>query len=133
MAPGLESVDYSHIGLTMLMLGLAIFFLVLIWKQYFTPRGKVLHRLKTISRNLQQQKAESHHIAFSISAALCDGLHLGHIGETTVLPPSLLPYAAEWEDFVQRLSVARYAAAALNTAELSALAQDASLWLRRWP
>lgn len=105
----------------------------LLWRQYFSVKGKALRRLDLLQKNFKNQQLDSHHTAFQLSNILRDGLNLKQISNHTPFPEKLSSHKKHWTIFIGHLSTARYSPSGYTPEPMTKLFEDAGFWLKYWP
>jgi hypothetical protein len=128
-----ENHALSIIFASLLAITLLAVILHLIWRRYFSPRGKAQHQLRILSKQYCTHSISNKHAAFRLSQILRDTFNLTQLSTRTPLPNALETYQAQWQAFVDALSITRYSAKDDSQNQVGQLLTDAHFWLRHWP
>ena len=119
--------------LSLVFIGFLALCLLLLWRQYFSRKGKARQQISSLRKQLRTQHINDKHAAFQLARILQESLNLTQLSPRTTLPESLQDHHQHWQQFTESLSVLRYADRAAAEQEVSRLIHDAYFWLRHWP
>jgi len=116
-----------------LILGALLGTSYLMWRHYFSIRGKAKRRLARLKKNVTLRQINNHEAVFQLSSILRSGLCLQQISKNSPLPNKVLPQHIRWARFLDELSIARYSVSQNKTSQVQLLLGEANYWLRLWP
>ena len=134
--PILYALKYNSLSIVfpgIIVITLLLVISCLLWRRYFSVRGKARRRLTALQSQVNEQQLDSHHAAFQLTSILREGLSLKQLSNRTALPEKLHLHKDRWGTFIDQLSVARYSPAGNKPEQVSLLFEDAMFWLRCWP
>lgn len=118
---------------SLLVITLLSIILHIIWRRYFSPRGKAQHKIKLLKKQHRTQNINNRHAAFQLSRILRDALNVTQLSSRTALPEKLQQHKNRWQAFIESLSVVRYSDTDNSQQEIIKLIDDANFWLNSWP
>lgn len=130
--------DLETIALNIALSGLIIIGLLLIisavvWRQYFSTKGKSRYQLRKLQKQLSGEKINDHTAACEISRIIRNNLSLNHILKRTHLPGEIVKHKDRWDVFSERLSIACYSSSDNEKEVTGLLFDDAYFWVNTWP
>jgi len=105
---------------------------LLIWR-YTSCRGKASRELRSLARQLQLHEPNQRQAAYALASILRAGLNLNRISLDTCLPPAISSDHSRWQQYIERLTSARYSRNGSDPDALNQLVLETRYWLRRWP
>lgn len=133
----LESATTDIAFYVLLITGLLLTIAFIVWKHYFSVKGKVRRELIKLQKKFSAQKINHHDVACRLSRILREHLGLGQVLRRADFPDELAAHKERWETFVEQLSIACYSSSAQDKEQephnTSLLFDDAYFWLKAWP
>ena len=137
----LENSALNITFVALLIIGLFLTGTFVLWKFYFSRRGKARRKVANLQKKFLAQKINNHDVACQLSKVLRDHLGLSPIVSRTHFPEALKAHINRWENFTEQLTISCYSSFARTrqqgleqqTETISVLFNDAYFWLKAWP
>ena len=127
----MSAINISVVGL--IIIGASLIISVIIWRRYFSTKGKSRYQLMRLQKNISVKNINSQSAACEISRILRRNLGLSHILKSENLPEELAAHQSRWDIFTERLSFSCFSSYEIEPEIITSLFEDAHFWINSWP
>ena len=133
----LENSAVNIVITTLLMTVLFLAVAFLLWKRYFSIKGRARRKIQNLQHKVNTQEITQHDMTCLLSRILREYLVLETTLNRADIPEVLAAHKMRWKAFTEQLSFACYSPLAqekeLAPEKISLLFDDAYFWIKAWP